>query len=175
MSDKKWKKADIIFCIIACILGVFFHFVYEWSGNNPAVAPFFPISESTWEHLKLIYFPVLLLSVPEYFMLMPFQRSGFWSTRFLSTIAGMILTVILFYTSTGVYGKNVDVLNVIIYFISMIMVYVLSYNTVYSKRKSNVPDIVGLLCFLLLILVFAFFTYFPPNIGLFQNPANDLA
>lgn len=191
MTDKKYKKAEITFCIIACTLGVLFHFVYDWSNQNPAIAPFFPVNESTWEHLKLIYFPVLILSVPEYVILSHWQRedaqvhphhpgipmktwrSLFWSARFLSTTAGMALTVVLFYTYTGVYGKNVDVLNIVLYFISMITVYIVNYRIIKADKKSNLTGSWSLICFLLLILVFAVFSYFPPEIGLFQNPAES--
>lgn len=43
--------------IFISILGVLLHFTYEWSGDNPAVGLFSAVNESTWEHLKLIFFP----------------------------------------------------------------------------------------------------------------------
>ncbi len=170
MSGNRLKKIEITACITACILGVLFHFAYDWTGKNPAAASFFPVNESTWEHLKLIYFPILILSFLEYFFLQPSQREKFWTAKLVSTLTGMALTVILFYTYTGVYGKNVDFLNIIIYFVSMAAAYVLSYYLINSGGKSIWPESVSFLCFLLLILVFAIFTFYPPDIGLFREP-----
>lgn len=48
------------------ILGVLLHFTYEWSNDNPAVGLFSAVNESTWEHLKLIFFPMLLLTMMEF-------------------------------------------------------------------------------------------------------------
>ncbi len=62
MSENKIRKIEITAFIAACILGVLFHFVYDWTGKNPAAAAFFPVNESTWEHLKLVFFPILILS-----------------------------------------------------------------------------------------------------------------
>ena len=57
---KKWEIAEFIFI---AIVGTLLHFVYDWSGQNPAVGIIAPVSESTWEHLKLLFFPFLLLLV----------------------------------------------------------------------------------------------------------------
>ena len=46
---KKWEIAEFIFI---AIVGTLLHFVYDWSGQNPAVGIIAPVSESTWEHLN---------------------------------------------------------------------------------------------------------------------------
>ena len=46
---KKWEIAEFIFI---AIVGTLLHFVYDWSGQNPAVGIIAPVSESTWEHLS---------------------------------------------------------------------------------------------------------------------------
>ena len=45
--------AGIIFTLAT---GTLLHFTYEWSGENPFVALYSPVSESVWEHLKLLFF-----------------------------------------------------------------------------------------------------------------------
>ena len=63
----KTKNILTAFIIIG-ILGSLSHFVYEWSGNNRFVGYFFAVNESTWEHLKLLFFPTVVYSVIEYFL-----------------------------------------------------------------------------------------------------------
>lgn len=164
------KKIEWISFLAASLLGTLFHFVYGWSGENPVAGLFFPVNESTWEHLKLIFFPILLLSIWE-FLIFRKTYAGFVCVKFVSALIGMVLTVILFYTYTGVYGKNSEVMNILIYFISMFLAYTASY--VMLRRNA----LAGVSCcrfcyfgFLVVTLLFAVFTVFPPPIGLFAPP-----
>lgn len=56
-------KRQRIVCIAAIALtigfGFLIHFLYEWSPNV-LFALFSPVRESVWEHMKLIYWPLLL-------------------------------------------------------------------------------------------------------------------
>lgn len=163
------KKAESRSFFIACALGVLFHFVYEWTGKNPIASLFFPISESTWEHLKLIFFPIALLSIVEYFWL-GIHYKNFIVVKFLSILLGMVLTVVLFYTYTGVYGKNNDVLNILIYFVAMAAAYWFSYHMIRGKKLMEIPAKAGYWGFVFLLLLFFLFSLFPPKIGLFLPP-----
>lgn len=163
------KKAEIISFIIACILGVIFHFIYEWSGKNAAAALFFPVNESTWEHLKLIFFPILILSAAEYISFR-IQYKNFICGKFLSVLIGMGITIVLFYTYIGVYGKNVDVINIIIYFIAMAAAYVFSYRFIHSNKTTGCSPVICCIGFIILLLLFMLFSKFPPPIGLFVSP-----
>ena len=60
---KNLKSALIIGTIFVLITGTLSHFVYDWSGQNFIVGFFSPVNESTWEHMKLSFFPMLLFSV----------------------------------------------------------------------------------------------------------------
>ena len=58
------KKRSALFfaagALFTLILGTVGHFFYEWSGENKIVGIFFPVNESTWEHMKLTLFPTML-------------------------------------------------------------------------------------------------------------------
>jgi hypothetical protein len=164
-----FKKAEIISFFLACGLGVLFHFVYEWSGNNKILGLFVPVNESTWEHLKLIFLPILILSIIEYAL---FGRTykNFICGKLISILVGMGVTVVLFYTYLGVYGKNVDAVNIIIYFIAMASAYLLGYHFIYTKQKNCHFPALCLAGLLILLLLFWVFTVFPPEIGLFVSP-----
>ena len=49
--------------IAVAILGTLLHFVYEWSGSNMIVGLFSSTNESTWEHMKLAFYPMLIFSI----------------------------------------------------------------------------------------------------------------
>ena len=52
------------FCIVA-LLGSLLHFVFDWSKESVILAPFSAVNESTWEHMKIIFFPTLIFSLVE--------------------------------------------------------------------------------------------------------------
>ena len=43
----------------ALALGVLLHFLYGWA-ESPLTAPFSPVRESLWEHVKIVFWPLLL-------------------------------------------------------------------------------------------------------------------
>lgn len=166
---KNLKKIELLCFVLASVLGVFFHFVYDWSGKNFLVGLFFPKNESTWEHLKLIFFPIVLVSVFEYFCL-NVKTKNYIGVKFISAILGMLLTVLLFYTYQGVLGYTIDAVNIGIYFVAMFFAYLFSYHAL--SRLSLLPfsESVYYILFWCIGLLFVYFSIFPPDIGLFQSP-----
>ena len=56
-------KFEIISTIFIMIVGTLLHFTFRWSNNNPLVGIFSAVNESVWEHLKLIFFPMLIVGI----------------------------------------------------------------------------------------------------------------
>ena len=67
--SKKLLKYDIIGFVFVSIIGTLAHFVYEWTNKSVIAALFCPINESPWEHLKLIFFPYLIWTVIQTFIM----------------------------------------------------------------------------------------------------------
>ena len=63
MNSKYLLKYQIFSAFLAIILGTILHFTYDWSGNNAFVGALSSINESTWEHLKLVFYPMLITSI----------------------------------------------------------------------------------------------------------------
>lgn len=163
------RKSEFLSYITACILGVLFHFVYDWTNQNFFLGLFVPVNESTWEHLKLVFFPILILSLIEYFFL-GIKHNNFICIKLRSALIGMIATVVLFYTYTGILGTNVDFINIFIYFVAMTLAYCYSFQ---QLKKESTGDSSSQKCFLgfcIMILLFAYLTVFPLPIGLFKSP-----
>ena len=163
------KTIEIISFIIASLLGVIFHFIYSWSGENAVAGLFFPVNESTWEHLKLIFFPILIVSIGEYFIFHA-KYDNFICVKLLSALLAMVLTVVCFYTYLGVSGKNSDVMDILIYFLSMAAAYRYSYRSLAGRKGTRLPSTACYWGFVVLCFVFFIFSLFPPHIGLFASP-----
>ncbi len=165
----KGLKANILIGIIfVSVLGTFFHFVYELSGNNVLVGLFAPVNESIWEHTKLIFFPMLIYSVylnkkvgSEY----PCVTSG----MILGTLAGIALIIVLFYTYSGIIGFHFSLADISIFYISVIIAFYIVYKATLSCRADKYKRLFQLLQ-VVIIGLYIIFTFFPPDIALFANP-----
>ncbi len=60
----RWRVVAILTTLI---IGFLCHYLYDWTGPSSVAAFFFPVNESVWEHLKLGYWPVIFVSMIEFF------------------------------------------------------------------------------------------------------------
>ena len=151
------------------VLGVLLHFTYEWSGDNPIVALFSAVNESTWEHLKLLFFPMLLLTIIELLFTEKSQLpSNYLFARTIGIISGMAFIVIAFYTLTGVFAKLPDAVNITLYFLGVFLA--LCIENKINRGNSQNHSAFAAILLLALTIAFFVFTKYPPSIGLFANP-----
>lgn len=160
-------KRNFLRFIFISVLGVLLHFTYDWSNQNSFIGLFSATNESTFEHLKLIFFPMLLLTVLELYFNKDNLPENFLASRTICIIGGMIFIVVAFYTILGVLGKNYDFINIAIYFAGVIFALWLE-NKLYSK--SYIPNSTGTKILIFITLLFFLFTFYPPKLGLFIDP-----
>ena len=165
---KKLKHYYIIGTLFVIVTGTLAHFVYGWSGQNYIVGFFFPVNESTWEHMKLCFFPMLLYSL-YLICMMKNTHPGICSASAAGILSGTFTIPVLFYTYTGILGQNFLPLDIGVFIVSVLI----AFRTVYKLTVScKVRCYMGLLWIAIAILglCFVLFTYLPPDIGLFREP-----
>ena len=104
---------------VTSLLGTVLHFLYEWLGDSVWVAPFSGVNESTWEHMKLLFWPMLAFAFVESFFFR--ERRDFWCVKLRGVLLGLALIPVFFYTYNGVIGKSPDWINISIFFISALL------------------------------------------------------
>lgn len=170
-SDKKSILiSQIISTIFTIILGTILHFTYQWSDKNLIVGSFSAVNESTWEHLKLLFFPMLITTIIGYFYLRK-NIPNFLCAKAIGIITAIVSTIVIFYTYTGILGTNFAFLNILTFIISAILGEYISYKIMLSDIYCNNKIAVFLL--IILFLCFVLFTYFTPVIGLFKDPISS--
>ena len=152
----------------AALGGTLLHFLYDWLGNAVWVSPFSGVNESTWEHMKLLFWPMLIYAVAESFFFR--ERDDFWCVKLKGTLLGLMLIPVLFYTYNGAIGKSPDWLNISIFFISAAIAYI--YETRQFKNNTTVCKNKRLSLYILLVIavLFVVFTFKTPRIGIFKDP-----
>lgn len=152
-----------MFC---AILGTLLHFTFKWSNENLIIGAFSAVNESTWEHLKLLFFPMLFSTIITYFFINQ-NRSTYIFSRTVGIVFSLIFTIIFFYTYTGILGFNIGIINILLFFFSLFLGETLSFKILKFgfSTKNNLAIIL-----ILLLISFIVFTYYPPKIGLFEDP-----
>jgi len=163
---------QIIGFLFTGIIGVLLHFLYDWSNNNIIIALFSPVNESIWEHLKLLFFPMLLFSLFEN-KYIGRENNNFWYIKLIGISAGTILIPTLYYTINGIFGVTPDWLNIIIFFLTIGITYLLETIllkefTIKSKSSFN-----ALLILCLIAIIFILFTFLPLHIPFFKDPITN--
>ena len=168
MIDKNTILAfQITSAIFTIILGTILHYTFKWSNKNPLVGIFSAVNESTWEHLKLLFFPMLITILVGYFYIGK-DIPNFLCAKAIGIIVALIFTIVFFYTYTGILGTNFAVLNILTFIFSAILGEYTAYKLMLSNFSCN--NIIAIITLIILFLCFVIFTFFPPKIGLFRDP-----
>lgn len=164
----KLKKYFILGAVFVSILGTFLHFAYSLSGENFIVGLFTPVSESIWEHTKLIFFPMLLYAI---FFKIKLKKDYPCapSSLIYGALLGLILIISLFYTYSGILGKNYAFADISIFYISVICAFFASYKKASLCKTKKYTKLLNILAVIVTILFFVF-TITPPDIPLFIAP-----
>ena len=170
MNKKKilyWKIAAIIF---TWVVGTLLHFTYEWSGENIAVGIFSAVNESTWEHLKLTFFPMLLFSIIEGIFLYK-SSNNYIEAKTIGIFLSIFLIVTIFYTYTGILGTNFAFIDILTFLVSVLASEYVSYRLLVTKKQSNIiTKVLSIAIIIFLLVCFIRFTFTPPKVQLFKDP-----
>lgn len=162
---RRWEIGEFFFLSVA---GTLLHFLYEWSGDNSFVAAFSAVNESTWEHLKLLFVPVLVFTLLQSICLGERFRC-LWKIKFQAVILGMAFVVVFFYTYSGVLGRGVDWLNIASFYAGSLIVSAYSYDR-YKKETRRCNEVIWIVLWIAIYGAFVIFTYLPPSLGIFRSP-----
>ena len=148
--------------------GTLLHFLYEWLGEAVWIAPFSGVNESTWEHMKLLFWPMFIYAIVQIFFFR--DRENFWCVKLKGTLLGLALIPVIFYTYNGVIGQSPDWLNIAIFFLAAALAYIYETRQFQSDSFACPHPKLALALLCLLGVLFVVFTFKTPEVGIFQDP-----
>ena len=170
IMDKR-KKFIVINIFLTFIIGFIVHGMYEWF---PCVlTTVFPVNESLYEHMKLIFLSPIISSIILYFY---FKRKDFIIHNFLfglmvSTIFNIILFYLIYLPFYYEYGAIMWI-TLLIYFITIIMSQYLYY-LIISMDNNKKLNLISGISLLIIMIILTYFTYHPLKIDFFRDPENN--
>ncbi len=160
-----WQLFSFAF---TCLFGTLLHFLFDFTGGSALAAPISAVNESTFEHMKLLFFPLFAFSCIEWFFFR--DRRDFWAVKLRGVLLGLSLIPVLFYTYNGVIGASPDFVNIAIFFLSAAMVYLKEARLFLGEKTRYPSNKTAFLLHLAFAALFILFTFYPPKLALFLDP-----
>lgn len=175
MRERQWQRWELAGLFVVLAAGNLLHFVYEWSGESTVAALFSGVNESTWEHMKLLAVPWILWTAVQALAL---RGSGVpvLAARTAGLLVGLLAIPALFYTYTGIWGRSISLVNIIIFQLAVLLAFGVSW-WIQSRRVLASPlwQILSAAVLLALAALFVWWTFQPPQLPVFVDPATSVA
>lgn len=162
MSLKQIKIINVVFLFLLSFL---WHFVYDWFPNN-IFALFFPVNESIWEHMKIIYYCLLMGSILEFVLCKKnnIKINNFYIEAMVKSILGVIFYLIIFVPFYLWLGESV-LISISLMLITYIFMEYIGYK-ILTGEEMNI-NILPVIIIVLGCVMFVILTFYPLHNFLF--------
>ena len=167
MNIKKYKIIGVFVVFALCFP---FHFAYKWMPNLIS-SLFFPVNESIWEHMKLLFIPYVIYLVVEYFLLHR-KENNFYIQLFFVPIIGIVSYLFLFLPIYSVLGENM-IVSITLLFLTICFEQFVSYK-IATYEEIKYQSIIGIIGVFLIFNIFVYLTYFPNKTYLFYDTTKNI-
>lgn len=166
------KKIILTNTIITFLLCFLTHFLYDWFPN-PLFSLFFPVNESIWEHMKMIYTTILLYGILEYFILKKFKfnPSNYLLSIFLKSIFAIPIYLVIFLPLYYNIGENM-LITFIILFLTILIVNYIGYKIQINKEISK-QKLISVTGIVIIYIIMGILTYKTPHNVLFFDTLEE--
>lgn len=152
------------------ILGTLMHFVYDILWESPLAGLVSAVNESIWEHAKLVLWPVILWwSLYYCFRRQQYKidRNKWFGSALVALLTALAVIPLLYYFYTSAFGVELLWVDILILFLADLFGQLLGLH-VYRHGK-GIPALLVIFIFIVLVILFAVFTFYPPQIPWFRD------
>ena len=166
--DRSIRLWQLFGFAVTALGGTLLHFLYDWLGGAVWIAPFSAVNESTWEHMKLLFWPMLLFAAVQSFFFK--DQRDFWCVKLRGILLGLVLIPIIFYTYNGVIGRSPDWINIAIFFVAAAVAYLYETRLLETEKVTCRSPKWAITTLCGIAVLFVVFTFLTPEIGIFRDP-----
>ena len=170
MNNKKVLFIETITIFLSMFL---FHNIYNWFPNF-LTASFFPVNESLFEHLKLMFTTQIIISLIIYLILKlkRIKFSNYLLGLLISTIVTISLFFLIYLPIYNRFGENLF-LTMSIYLITLIIGNIIFY--LISKRKHKfLLNLISLVIISIIAVILIYFTFNPLKNDFFFDSIEEI-
>lgn len=161
------KKVKIIYVVFLFALAFIWHFAYS-IFPNPVFAWFFPVNESIWEHMKIIYGTIIFGAFFERYLLKKNNVSyhNFNIEIFVKSFTGIVFYLIIYLPLHRIFGENM-----FIAIVTLLLTYIFVewLGTKILKLEDYNITILPIILIILGFILFIILTYYPPRNFMFYD------
>ncbi len=164
-----WEGGAFLF-ILGASSGL--HFFYAFTGFQPWAAAVGSVNESTFEHLKLFFWPALAHALVQY----GFARGrvhNFWWAKALGIITTPLVLMLAFYFCLGIalpiYGRGIVWADIGTGILGVLAGTIVSYRVMTAPERGRAYARLGLTLCVAMAAMYVVFAYWPPRAFLFEN------
>jgi hypothetical protein len=151
------------------LIGAALHFTFELSNfSNMVVAFFSAVNESTWEHLKMVFWPGIFFALIEYSYIRD-RVNNFLVAKTVSLFVMPMIITIGWYGYTPFTQRSIFPLDLLLFYIAVFIGQFVSYKILTREPLSKRAKTVSKVGLILMLVAFSTFTFYPPEIFLFEN------
>lgn len=152
------KKIKIINVVFLFLLSFLWHFMYDWFPNN-IFALVFPVNESIWEHMKIIYYCLLLGSVLEFYLCKKnnIKINNFYIEAMVKSLLGVIFYLIIFIPLYLWLGESM-VISIGLMLVTYIFMEFIGYKILVSEELNiNILPVIIIVLGCIMFVILAFY------------------
>ncbi len=166
------KAIKIIGFFVIFLLCFPFHFLYDWLPNS-LFSIFFPVNESIWEHMKLIYTSFIFYGIFDYLLFKKnkIDFNNFLIQLFLIPIIAIFIYLIIFIPIYKMIGENM-IVSIGLLAIVILIEQILSY-FILQYKEIKYQNIIGIIGIVLVYIIFGYLTYKPIENYIFYDTVKD--
>ena len=151
------------------LIGAALHFTFELSNfSNMVVAFFSAVNESTWEHLKMVFWPGLIFTLIEYSYIRD-RVNNFLVAKSVSLFVMPLIITLGWYAYTPFTQKSIFRLDLLLFYIAVFAGQIISYKLLTRESLSEKANVISGVGLGVMLFAFSTFTFYPPEIFLFEN------
>ncbi len=161
-----WEVGGFLFI---GLVGAALHFTYELSDfSSNVVAYFSAVNESTWEHLKMVYFPGLVFALIEYTYVRG-QVNNYLVAKTASLFVMPFVITAGWYAYAPAVGRSIFQVDLLLFYVATLIGQVVSYKLLTRAPLAPRYHQYAIGVFVTLFVAFSTLTFYAPRIFLFEH------
>ena len=167
------KKFVLINSIIIFLFGFITHNLYSWLPSF--LTTIFPVNESLYEHLKMIFITPLIVGVIIYIIAYykKINYSNYFFSLYLAIMANIVIFFVIYLPIYYRFGHSM-IITLIIYFISILISQYIHAIIITKTKDILLLNVIGIIMLVTNYVILLFFTYNPLEIPFFFDTENEV-